>query len=471
MPSRQKLRPLPNPPAADIRGLLRGKVTKANVLAGLGDSKAESKKRKLTEENETSLPQAKRPNTYTPNTSKPSANSRKRKAREEDNESDLPPKKALKDGNESVLLQPLQDIVYLHSCFLKALSLHFAHNGSSVPAELDALLASITRLWKKRNVRKDDVRRLLALYELSTEKSESAEILSSISFKAGKFRLYQFGTGRQRTSLEYVGRDSQCKSTTSTFDEEMLQQSFLQHVKTLHSYSNKLEHLRFLNGSFETFPLIECEVPQQEVAHQARAKQRRSEILRTAKSVQPKPGDFPVALSTPELCSPELNSRKSSLLSRIQARQLAKAGVYQPTAPEVLRSHALGRLEEVVSTLRMMHQLKLKSGRLAKVSFSTEQVEQTIRDSTLVPIGREEVAMCLRILAEEVEVGWVKLVHGLGVGDRKEFVVLEGAGMQGDEARQWIKKLEGTQKDPIRVGSEGAKQTGLGSGLKGLRVK
>lgn len=433
MTTRQKLRPLPNPPGG-IRGLLGGKVTKVVVPSDIKDLKSSLRKRKLVEEIEKYLPQAKRSDTFTSDRLKPRVDTRKRKGREDEDEAELPAKKLLKDRNEVALPQYLQDIVDVHSCLLKALSLHFAHNGTSVPAELGALMASTTRLWKKRAVGKDDIRRLLALYEISIEKTKSSDAPSSITFKHGKFRLYRIGTGRERFSLEYVG----CGAVVAPFDETTLQRSFLQHIKTLYHYSQVLGHLRFLNGTSQDFPLINCEVHQQQAVLQGSTKQRRAEILQPAESTQHKPDSLP---TTPDLCPPELNSRKSSLLSRIRARQLAKAGTHQPTAPEVLRSHALGRLEEVICTLRMMHKLKSKGGKLTKISFSMEQLEQTIRDSARVPIGKEEVEMCLQILTEEGETGWAKLVQGLGVADGKKFVVLEGAGMQVDEARKWIKQL------------------------------
>lgn len=467
MPAGQKLRSRPNPPA-DIRKLLGAKVKKGIATPETNDVKVVGRKRKLVDDEEEHLPQAKRSNTSVCDPVKPSLNSRKRKAPEEDGEIEGVSRKALKDRAEAGLPQSLQDIVDLHSCLLKALSLHFAHHGATAPAELSTLLASATRLFKKRELAKDDVRRVLALDEISVEESMSSS--PEIRFKKGKLRLSQFGAGRPRISIEYIGDDSKHSRAASTFDEQSLQLSFLQHITTLHSSSDKFEHLRFLNGAIENFPLIRCEAPAQETAHRVKAKQRRAEILSTAILAQPKYSELPTPPSTPDLCSPELNSRKSSLLSRIQARQLAKAGTYQPTASDILRSHALGRLEEVISTLRMMHKLKSRGGKMTKVSFSMEQLDQTIRDSARVPLGGAEVRMCLRIIAEESSSGWVKLIKGVGVGDGTEFVVLEGLGLQGDEARRWIKGLETRREDILKMEGDGMKHVGLDIGLKKLCV-
>ncbi|KAL9624977.1 MAG: hypothetical protein Q9160_000706 [Pyrenula sp. 1 TL-2023] len=467
MPVRQKLRSRPNPPG-DIRKLLGGKVKKGIATPKTGDPKVAGTKRKLVDDDVEHLPQAKRSNTSICDPVKSNLNSRKRKAPEEDGEVEGVARKARKDKAETGLPQSLQDIVDLHSCLLKAISLHFAHHGPTAPAELSTLLASATRLYKKREIVRDDIRRLLALDEISIE--ESISDCSKIVFKKGKLRLSQFGAGRPRISIEYIGNNSKCNTAASAFDEQSLQLSFLQHITTLHSSSKKVEHLQFLNGAIEGFPLIRYEALVQEATHRAKAKQRRAEILSAATLAQPKQSELPTPPSTPDLCPPELNSRKSSLLSRIQARQLAKAGTHQPTASEVLRSHALGRLEEVIGTLRMMHKLKSRGGKMTKVSFSMEQLDQTIRDSARVPLGGDEVKMCLRILAEESASGWVKLIKGVGVGDGTEFVVLDGLGLQGDEARRWIRSLETRREDVPMTKFDGMKHVGLDIGLKKLCV-
>lgn len=50
----------------------------------------------------------------------------------------------------------LLNLLALHSSFLTALSLHYAHNGTSTPADLRDLTASITLVWKQRQVTYDD---------------------------------------------------------------------------------------------------------------------------------------------------------------------------------------------------------------------------------------------------------------------------------------------------------------------------
>ncbi|KAL2057675.1 hypothetical protein ABVK25_002059 [Lepraria finkii] len=66
--------------------------------------------------------------------------------------------------DESIELpDELQDLVNLHSSFLTALSLHYAHNGSMTPADLRNLGPGVERAWRKRRVTTDDIRRILAL--------------------------------------------------------------------------------------------------------------------------------------------------------------------------------------------------------------------------------------------------------------------------------------------------------------------
>jgi len=74
------------------------------------------------------------------------------------------------------------------------------------------------------------------------------------------------------------------------------------------------------------------------------------------------------------------------------------------------------------------------------VSFSMKQLQSEIRDSVSVPIGDEEVRLCLRILAEESPGGWMRILES-GVGDRKaSFVVLEGAGLVGRNVQKMLEE-------------------------------
>ena len=72
-----------------------------------------------------------------------------------------------------------------------------------------------------------------------------------------------------------------------------------------------------------------------------------------------------------------------------------------------------------------------------RVSFSMKQLQTEIKDSARVPLGDDEIKLCLKMLAEEESTkNWLKLLDS-GVGDGTSvFVVLEGRGMPGRDVQK-----------------------------------
>ncbi|KAL9109668.1 MAG: hypothetical protein Q9227_005706 [Pyrenula ochraceoflavens] len=481
MPIRKKLQPRPNPPAANIRTFLGGKVSKASavrndvkngkpqdVATTISTKTPGSQKRKLDEDDggETILPKQKKVQFAKPPAVEISneaaakgkiidgSKSKKRKSRDEEESFGTPAKRLAQDqdGAEEKLPQTLQDLLSLHGHLLRALTLHYAHNGPSSPAELGMLMANTTRLWKKRTVSKSDIRRLLALYELSLESSSSSKQPQVVDLKDGKFRLYAFGScaPNPRINLEYVG-------SSTMFDEQILQKAFHEHLIALYTYSGLHPHLAFLQGPLEKFPLLALITSAQEATRQTKTQQRLTSILKPAPPTQSTSSEktSPTQNEKTASASDDLTTRKSSLLSRIQQRNHARLNTPTPTSTQILRRHALGRLEEVIHTLNMMQRLKNPGGKMKRVSFAVEQAVQTVRDSARVPIAAEEVRACLGILSEDGNgSGWCKLVkHG-----EVEAMVLEGQGIKGEEGRKLVERL--------REGEE----RGLDLGLRKLSV-
>ncbi|KAF4541137.1 DNA mismatch repair protein msh-2 [Lasiodiplodia theobromae] len=89
------------------------------------------------------------------------------------------------------LPQNIQDLISLNSSFLSALSLHYAHNGTSSPVDLYTLAPSITKVWRKRKVTVDDVRRTLGVMQSSLSTDRPAPAL-----KARTFYLSDYGRGK-----------------------------------------------------------------------------------------------------------------------------------------------------------------------------------------------------------------------------------------------------------------------------------
>ena len=137
----------------------------------------------------------------------------------------------------------------------------------------------------------------------------------------------------------------------------------------------------------------------------------------------------------PSLPTPSaLKARTLSLFDRVKAKQTLLASTSTPTAQQVLRRHAIGRIAEVVEILRMRQQQSSAGRNGGRVSFSSKQVMEIIKQSMSVPIGDEEVRACLEMLSRDVPGGWVTEWR---VGDVKG-VVLEGMGSSGVEVRKML---------------------------------
>jgi hypothetical protein len=354
---------------------------------------------------------------------------------------------------------------------LKALSIHFAHNGLSSPAELGSLLKTITCLWKKHTVRKEDIQRMLALYEFSSEQDRGAVFHNgcNVSHKEGPFQLTASGAaGSMRVCVEYVGsRDMDVKgSLHSRFSENDLQYLFERDLVCLYGASRRKSntHLAFLSGPLTEFPLLSCTIGTQSAVRQEKASAHRTELLSISNASHQRQQKKPVTQAnsfhearekTDNDVALAVKLRTKSLFDRVAARQAVNASSSVPTAASIVRRHAVGRVSEIVEILRMKQQQKsvgrnhLLSNSNAtsptklgqRVSFSMKQLHIEIRDSASVPIGDEEIRLCLEMLAEESTTAkWLKILES-GVGDRKSsFVVLEGSGIPGRDVQKILQE-------------------------------
>ena len=92
----------------------------------------------------------------------------------------------------------------MHEALVKAFSFHRAHNGPTAPAELNELMSSITRLHKQRSVGKEDVQRMLAIYEVEDKSAIPAK--ASLVCTQSPFKLITSGVGSNRRNfVEYIG--------------------------------------------------------------------------------------------------------------------------------------------------------------------------------------------------------------------------------------------------------------------------
>ncbi|KAL2399798.1 hypothetical protein ABEF93_001078 [Exophiala dermatitidis] len=357
------------------------------------------------------------------------------------------------------LPQTLQDLVSLHDAFIRAFTLHTVHHGKSAPADLATIMASVTRLWKKRTVRKEDIQRMLAMYELDEASSSDPMAGQLLKHKNGPFRLTLTLSGGDavRYNVEYLG-SAKCgngnRELDPSFDGKGLQQSYEAQVRAVFTSQCSREQAdwRLLDdGDMSQFPRLELTMGVQTQARKLKAATARKEILGLSSQAQTRSGaQFPSATSTSAntggIETPAVvKDRTLSLLERVRAKALASSIITPETPEAIVRRYAMGRIQEVVEILRMLQQRKLASNFNSsvhsspskvrgKVSFSLHQLINDIKGSLAAPLGEAEIKMCITILANDVPGMWVSVFT---VG-KVQSVVLNGPGLSGIEVKKML---------------------------------
>lgn len=341
------------------------------------------------------------------------------------------------------LPQVLQDFVSLHAAFLKAFTLHIGHNGQSAPANLDSLLNSVTRIWKKHTVIPEDIQRILAIYELDVSTHFSGRLLKH---QEGPFKLTMTGSGSIGCNVEYVGWGSR-RTTNCQWNEYNLQKLYEGEIESTWISYRSIPTC-WLFGDIRSFPKLEFAVGVQTQARQARAETARREILGLSTQAQNRPG---AQFGTQSSNKPEnagahtsevVKSRTMSLLDRVRAKASATPSSSQSSEASV-RRYAIGRISEVVDILRMKQQQKMSSSFNSsvhsspskvrcKVSFSMTQLINDIKGSLAVPLGDAEIRMCVKILQDEIPGFWLS-TYTVGT---VESVILNGTGLSGVEVKR-----------------------------------
>ncbi|KAI5308409.1 hypothetical protein KEM55_005796 [Ascosphaera atra] len=114
------------------------------------------------------------------------------------------------------------DLISLHASFLTALSFHYAHNNLSAPADLTELLPSIEKIWKKRSVTSDDLRRVLYIINSSSvgdEEEDKAGQQKGDEGTSKQIRIANYGPGK--TCLELLGDRKKNAFAPPTNDEKL----------------------------------------------------------------------------------------------------------------------------------------------------------------------------------------------------------------------------------------------------------
>jgi hypothetical protein len=332
----------------------------------------------------------------------------------------------------------LVNLLALHSSFLTALSLHYAHNGVSSPADLRDITTSATKVWRQRQVTYDDIRLLIGVLDHGPSGLNNPYFLSDY--------------GRGKICVEIKENTAMMDGMTN-MNEEGLQDMFKEGLDSLWSQWSKLQQLTtrpiatpkrgkgrpkkadikqtrldtFLNeGSMTKFlsqlPLADvtsCTSLTALAPLQEKGRKRLREFKESVQQGRAHKKTKPLAGKENEpaqsLQIPPVQTkitefaavRKTNLLDRILAKQeAAKCGPAAPTPAEMQRKAALQRAPEVLGVLSLM--CANRSG--MRASFSTTTLVQQLRGSIRSAISQEEAMKCIEVLASEVAPGYVSVV-------------------------------------------------------------
>jgi DNA replication factor Cdt1 C-terminal domain len=351
--------------------------------------------------------------------------------------------------------QGLRDLCEIHAAFVKAFSLHRAHNGPAAPAELNELMQSITRLYKKTSVNKEDIQHMLAMYE-AEEKTE-IPAKASLLCKESPFKLMTSGVGSSRCNfVEYV-KGIESGNNLYEFDAKRLHNFYKGALDMVYICGRSNRH-SFIHGPVSDYPLLAFAVGSQTAARQQKASELRKHVLNKAPECATSPEFSKLSITQPDSppqASKAVKSRTLSLFERVKAKQTANAAMAAPTSEAILRKHAIARMDEVVEIMKMKQQQKLNneifgaaycSGPetpLRRVSFTMSELVKIVKASMVNPIGSEELQTCITIVAREVPGFWLRRLDMDGV----LCVVLQGNGPVGMDVQRMMKAKESRKLD------------------------
>lgn len=300
----------------------------------------------------------------------------------------------------------LQDLIDLYSCFLTALSLHFAHNGLLTPADLRTLCPSIARTWRKRSVDVSDLQRLLSIQQSPLEADGPKP--------PQKIFLTDFGHRRicielaDTTAAGFHKRPIEEESSNAHFRLAVLKQwAAFQDTSSTRSTQDFINNL----------PLhpIKPDPSLTKLAPLLSKGQSRLTDLK-AGAIQAQERALVIASgnvqSQEEIAKKDPFARSADLKSRIFAKQLHRSTLPAPLSKEQLvRQSALQRVFEIAPVLESLA-LSAQGHRnddaeadpwaqVAKhVSFTMPTLVQNIQMSLQNPIAKEDASRCVKIMGE-----------------------------------------------------------------------
>lgn len=284
----------------------------------------------------------------------------------------------------------LLDLINLHSSFLTALTLHYAHNGTHTPADLRLLCPNVARAWGKRRVLSDDIRRTLAVLNLPS---------SSASQTTANLSLSDYGHGKLCIEIRTSGRTGRI---AKPLDENTMNATFSSNLSDLWREATAQLEVQAFVAALPLEPITTCSSVAKMSPLLAKG-QRRLEDMRAGITIR-KAADEAKLSAAKQL---DDAGRRPTLLERLRAKAAERAHAPAgPSTAELARTAALGRLAEVVAVVTLL----TTGGSVgqSRVSFTLPTVLGRLRDSFRTPMSRGEGEDCVRLLAAEIAPEWLK---------------------------------------------------------------
>ncbi|RFU32303.1 hypothetical protein B7463_g4006, partial [Scytalidium lignicola] len=320
----------------------------------------------------------------------------------------------------------LLDLINLHTSFLTALSLFYAHHGTSSPADLRQLYPDVSRVWGKRRVTLEDIRRTLGVMNMENKKCGREDPSMRLS-------LSDYGDGKYCVEM---GAESECLSIFGQpLNETLLNGRFQDSLKSLWRASEgTVEPLKFIQ-SLPMEPITICEslakLSSIKTTGQRRLEELKADLNKKKEVAEEK------KLEKEKEKEQEKNGSRPTLLERLRAKQLEKSNLPPPPSKQELdRKAALQRIEEVAAILGVLS--TSSSIGQQRISFTIPTVVGKLQDSFKMPISRSEAENCIRLLASEVAPAWAKMAK---MGKVNCLVVMRDHRPSEEDLREKIKLI------------------------------
>ncbi|CAJ2503239.1 Uu.00g106330.m01.CDS01 [Anthostomella pinea] len=295
-------------------------------------------------------------------------------------------------------------LIDLHTAFLKTLTLHYAHNGSNIPADLRILCPNVARAWGKKRVTDAEIRVCIGVLNSHSSSQSNASRSNNL------LSLSNYGRGKICIEIDPA-------HGSGPLNEKKLNDLFRDNLEALWSLftaNGKPDAAAFMT-SLPKAPVTVCESVVKASPILLKG-QRRLEDLKHGIAVKKQEKE-----TKPQGNVPMTNAdgSKMSLLDRIRYKSLQKSAMPAGLTPARLeRRAALQRIDDVAAMIGMLS--RATSAGQGRISFTMVAMLEKLKDSFRMGISKEEGAVCVRLLGSEVAPEWIRVVT---IGQRENVVI------------------------------------------------